>query len=208
MEKNEKPEEVLEFLLKKDPKLIPYFKHKHVSLRDKPGNPFKEIVRIILSQMLSNTAAELIFQRVLSLQKLHLEFSPKVYLEIEPSDIRKCGVSQLKVNATRNIAEVCTRAPLYFSDLEDNSDNDIVDQLVDLKGVGNWTANIFLMSYYQRCDVFPAGDATLKKAVSHIYQIDIRANQRQFDEITNMWSPYRSYVSRCLWDAVDSGKIK
>lgn len=153
-----------------------------------PSRYLQELCDTIVSQQLSRAVADTIWTRVLELFPNRL-MTEKILLELSDEDLRACGLSSSKVKYLQNIA----KAKVDFSRFPNLSDQEIHDQLIQIKGVGPWTVEMFLMFTLGRADVFSYGDLGLKKARQ-------KWSGLQDPEV---WSPFRSYASMILWRSLE-----
>lgn len=159
------------------------------------------LVETIISQQLSNKAAETIFDRFLERHNLSFGFQP-VDLVATQETIRECGVSNAKAKFILSIRDALILNIDFFHELSVLSDEEVERQLVKLKGVGVWTARILMISLYGRLDVFPYNDGTLVTAIKLMGY-----NSQSVEEISSAWTPYRSIAAKLLWNAYDKGLL-
>lgn len=193
--------------LSKDPvmkKLIAIF--GEIKLReDNEIDLFEDLVESIISQQLSTKAADTISKRFKLLFGKSFP-SPLKILEMPDDRIRECGISYSKIKYIKGIAEAVKSNSLNLSELAKLSDEKVLDELVKLKGVGKWTAEMFLMFSLNRSDIFSMGDLGLRNAVAKLYGVD-RDNLKAIEKISKKWSPYRTIACRYLWNSLDNKPI-
>ena len=195
--------EIRGHLAEADPILKPYLSINLPSnTENKPD--FFVLSRLIVNQQLSGKVANSIFGRINELPTLNENYSPVTMLKVKPDELHRCGVSKSKAQCILSLSELLVREPQFFDNLKPLDDAELLASLVELKGVGSWTASLFMMSYYQRMDIFPYGDASLRKAVSIIYGDKYVRNEEEFSKITLQWSPFRTFVARLFWKAIDT----
>jgi 3-methyladenine DNA glycosylase/8-oxoguanine DNA glycosylase len=161
--------------------------------------PFMALAEAIASQQLSVKAADTIFARFCDLFSPDRLPDPVRLLALDPEAVRRAGFSRPKVVYLRDLAArvVEDRLPLDRLHLED--DETVLNQLVAVKGIGVWTAEIFLMFRLRRPDVFPADDLGLVKAAQRIYGLRKRPDRKRLLTIAESWRPYRSVAAWYLW---------
>lgn len=161
-------------------------------------DPFARLVVAICNQQLSQASAAAIEERLFD----RFEVSPASMLSAEEAALRDVGLSGQKVEYVRNVAAAFDDGRLSVAAFETMTDEEVVDALTEVKGIGEWTAEIFLMFVLAREDVFPVGDLGIRKGMASLYgyEVEDRAGMRQHAEA---WRPYRSYASRYLWRAYD-----
>ena len=163
---------------------------------------FTSLIKIIIGQQLSGSAAKTIVSRVED--RLNKKtFNPKDIENISNEDLRSCGISNAKINYIKGLSEILLKEPTYFENLKQNNEEEILKQLCEIKGIGLWTASIFAMGSLHYDNIFPYGDATLMKAINIIYGENI-----VIEKVISNWSPYKSFGCRVLWQWVDKGMPK
>lgn len=162
---------------------------------------FERLVRAIIGQQLSTKAATTIFERVknavkgdLSARTLHLFSGEK---------LKACGLSRAKVSYIQDLAEKTVSGKLKLCALEKMSNEEVTHALVAVKGVGVWTAEMFLMFSLARPDVFPVGDLGIRKAIVKLLCHDM--TKEEMVEFAIRWKPYRTVASYYLWKYLDEG---
>ncbi|ORU90573.1 MAG: hypothetical protein A6F71_06310 [Cycloclasticus sp. symbiont of Poecilosclerida sp. M] len=165
--------------------------------------PLESLVHAIISQQLSVKSASAIRKRVHALLPAGENFTPENISAINDEDLRAAGLSQAKVRTVNAITEFSLNEDNDFYALHNHTDKHIKDQLCSIKGVGPWTADIFLMFGLQRFDVFASGDLGLRKAIRLLYQLDELPSPQQCDVYSKKWQPYRTIAAWHLWRTVD-----
>jgi len=157
---------------------------------------FGGLVRIIAAQQLSNKAAAAIVAR---LQDAETPLTPEGARELADHDARRFGLSRPKLRYIRGIAEAVHTGELDFDRLAEADDDAVLHQLTALKGVGRWTAEIFLLFALERPDVFPAQDLALQAAGQRLKGLADRPDAPALRGIAEAWRPHRSAAARFLW---------
>jgi DNA-3-methyladenine glycosylase II len=166
-----------------------------VPLRLRAGG-FEGMSAIITSQLLSVASANAIHNR---LKNLLDEISAENYLELSKEDIRGCGYSEAKYKTMRIVAKAELDKILNYDELGLLPVKEAMTNLTSLKGIGVWSAEIYLLFCVGHGDIFPAGDLVLQKMLTHILELEERPNEKQVREIVASWSPYKGAASRLLW---------
>lgn len=169
-------------------------------------NLFDDLISSIVSQQLSVKAADTIYKRFKNLFG-GVTPTPEQILEVPDEKIRECGISYSKIKYIKGIAKAVKEGGLDISGLPNLSDQKAVEELTKLKGIGLWTAEMFLMFSLKREDIFSLGDIGLRNAVARLYNID-RDDLKKIEEISLKWSPYRTHASRYLWKSLDNTPLK
>jgi DNA-3-methyladenine glycosylase II len=161
------------------------------------GDHFTTILRAIVGQQLSAKAAETIFQRIAALHPNGRKILPKDILGMPDANLRAAGLSNAKTLYVKDLAARVESGELNFARLIRKPDDDIVDALVAVKGIGRWTAEMFLIFRLGRPDVWAIDDLGLRNAVKNLYKIEPK--KPQLIEIAEPWRPWRSVASWYLW---------
>jgi DNA-3-methyladenine glycosylase II len=160
-------------------------------LRRRPDG-FAELLAAIVSQQVSTSAARAIWTRIEALGVVDAAL-------IETStdeELRACGLSRQKIRYARAIVE----SAIDFAALRTLSDDEVVACLVQVKGIGVWTAEIYAMFSLGRPDVFAPGDLALRDAAHRLFELPERPGERALREMARAWSPWRSVAARILWE--------
>ena len=168
----------------------------------KTEDPFVDLVESIIGQQLSGKAADTIFGRFKKLFPGDIITAEKL-IKLDTEKIREAGISYSKIKYIKGIAHEIVDGNLDLNKLEKLSDQEVIDELVKLKGVGVWTAEMFLMFTLLRPDVFSAGDLGLQNAVVRHYKLKNKPGKEELLEISSKWSPHRTLASRILWRSLE-----
>lgn len=187
--------------LKKDPKLakIIYQVGKYeISL---VKNPYKSLIDAIITQQLSGAAADSISKKF---QKLYQRY-PKPINVINTSDskLRSVGLSKMKVTYIKDLSEKIQSKELRISSLKDRSDEEVISRLTQVKGIGRWTAEMFLIFSLGRLDVLPVGDLGLRKGIQRLYSMPELPEKDKIEEIAERWRPYRTVATWYIWKSLN-----
>ena len=166
---------------------------------------FRNICRTIVGQQLSGKAAHSIWKRFESLfpQK---KVSPKKILLYSDEELRDAGMAYAKVYALKDLAEKVTNKTVRLKKLSTLDDQGVYDELIQVRGIGPWTIEMFMMFSLGREDLFSYGDLGLIKGIQKIHNLKKKPTERQLNRITKKWSPYRTYAALILWHHVDQKK--
>jgi DNA-3-methyladenine glycosylase II len=169
----------------------------------KPPDYFIDLVESIIGQQLSGKAADTIFGRFKKLFPKE-QITPDYLLKIPDKKIRDAGISFSKISYIKGIAKAVKDKEIDLDKLEKLSDQEVIDELVKLKGVGEWTAEMFLMFSLLRTDIFSTGDLGLQNAVVKLYGLKEKPTKKELLEISAKWSPHRTLASRYLWQSLNN----
>lgn len=159
--------------------------------------PFEHLIRIITGQQLSVKAAATIYERVNEF--LGKNYQPIDVLNTSNEDLRSLGLSRSKSTYVKSVAEAAIENGSAFKNFKELPDAEVIKILTNIKGLGIWSAQMFLMFQMKRPDVFAPGDLGLKKAMSNLYGYSLAENDKFYDEKAKVWSPYRTLASLHLW---------
>ena len=164
-------------------------------------NPFRHLVRIIAGQQLSVKAAATIYSRV----EFHLGkgYSPQDVLNCSDPELRELGLSNSKVKYVKAVAEAAGPDCINFIDMHKMSNDEVIEILTEIKGIGVWSAQMFLMFQLQRKDVFAPSDLGLKKAMSILYGYPMEGSEKLWSKRAEKWSPFRTLASLHLWKSLE-----
>ena len=156
------------------------------------------LVYSIIGQQISGYAAQAIAGRLQERFGGRMP-SPAELLTLEPADFRAIGFSGRKVEYVRSLAEHIISGELQVDHLDKLSDDEVRDQITASRGLGRWTADMFLLINLERPDILPIGDLGIRSAVQRLYRLDHLPSQREVDTIGEQWRPNRSLASFYLW---------
>ena len=182
--------------------------HPHIHLQRR-GDPFTTLARAIVGQQISVKAAETIWQRFASTVAPDLKFTGRSRLDpraVQVSDelaLRRCGLSGRKVEYLRDLAGHFVSGALDPKAWRRMDDDALIAALVEVKGIGRWTAEMFLMFHELRADVLPVGDIGLQKAIALHYHGGQRPTTKAMHDLALAWRPYRSVATWYLWRSLD-----
>jgi DNA-3-methyladenine glycosylase II len=171
--------------------------------RGRPLEPYGALVRSIVGQQLSTKAARSIYGRLEELFGGKTP-SPAELLAADPEEVRSVGLSRPKVAYLRSLAEHVESRELELDQLSELPDEDVTEQLTAVKGLGQWTADMFLIFHLGRPDVLPVGDLGIRRAVEREYGLDELPDAARLTEIGEPWRPQRSLASLYLWRSLDN----
>jgi DNA-3-methyladenine glycosylase II len=166
-----------------------------------PRDPFEALCMSIASQQLSTKAADTIFRRFCDLFP-NRKPTPIVVMTLTDQEIRAVGFSRPKVTFIKDLAAHVLDGRLDLRRLKKHPDDEVMRQLVAVKGIGRWTAEIFLMFRLGRPDVFPADDLGLMNAVQRVYGLRQRPDAKKLRKMGEAWKPHRSVAAWYLWQSL------
>ena len=178
-------------------------RHGPCTLGAKKRDPFHTLATSIISQQLSSKAADTIASRVETLVGSRGRLKPEHLRKATQEQLRGCGLSNSKAKWLLAIAQTTHSGALSFRSLASMSEADAVKTLDALPGVGQWTAEMFLIFALDKLDIFSMGDVGLRRAVNRLYNGGRKLSDRRTQELAERWAPYRSVASWYLWRMTD-----
>lgn len=193
----------VEYLSRVDNVLGDVIKTQKISRPQKVSNLFLDLVETIIGQQLSVKAARTIINRFFELFGDKTEITPEKMLKTDKELLRSKGISYQKISYIQSLATHILEGKLKLDILDQLPDDVVKRELVQVKGIGEWTAEMFLIFSLARPDVFSVGDLGLRTAIGKLYGID-REDKDEILKISQKWSPYRSTASLYLWSSLDN----
>ena len=191
-------DEALDALASRDRRLAALIaEHPRCPLDRRRGTAFETLAGSIISQQLSTAAARTIGNRVRALAGGRL--TPAACVRLSNDALRKAGLSAAKTRYLQGLARAAATGALNFRALAQRADADVVDALTDYTGVGEWTAQMFLMFGMRRPDIAAPGDLGLQRGLQLLHGLDRRPAPDEFVALMAPWRPYRSVASWYLW---------
>ena len=173
------------------------------SRRGRPADAYGALLRSIVGQQLSTKAARTIYTRLTELFGGRAP-APSELLDTNPDRIREAGLSRAKVAYLRDLAEHIERGELDLEALPELDHAEVAAQLTAVKGLGQWTVDMFLIFHLGRPDVLPVGDLGIRRAVQIRYGLEALPDAKQLGQIADAWRPYRSLACLYLWSSLDN----
>jgi DNA-3-methyladenine glycosylase II len=168
---------------------------------ERPADAYGALLRAIVGQQLSTKAARTIYGRVRDLFGGRTP-SPGVLLEASEEELRACGLSGRKVEYVRDLAAHVLSGELELDRLGELGDEEAIAEIVAVRGLGQWTAEMFLLFHLERPDILSGGDLGIRKAVQVEYRLTEMPPPARVLEIGEAWRPYRSLASLYLWESL------
>ncbi|MFQ5536296.1 MAG: DNA-3-methyladenine glycosylase family protein [Gemmatimonadota bacterium] len=164
-------------------------------------DPFRYLVRSIVYQQLAGAAARTIHGRVL--EALRGEVTPEKVLRVRDTTLRQAGLSQNKLAAIRDLAHKVCDGTVALHDLEERTDAEVEERLVQVRGIGPWTAHMFLLFHLRRPDVWPVGDLGVRSGYARIHGLDEAPFQKEMSPLGEPYRPWRSAAAWYCWRALE-----
>lgn len=165
------------------------------------NDAFFSLSRSIVAQQISVHAAEAVWQKLIT----HVgTMTPDAVTSQTEDSLRGCGLSRPKARYLLGLAEDFTKGALDLELWHRMDDNAVIERLVQVKGIGRWTAEMFLIFHLLRPDVLPVGDIGIQKAIANHFNGGVRPDPDEMDAIAEPWRPWRSVASWYLWRSLDA----
>lgn len=165
------------------------------------GDAYAALLRTVIGQQLSTKAAATIHGRVLELYGGRNP-TPQELLDTDTSELRGAGLSGRKVEYLRSLAEHVLDGRLEVDRLDKLPDAEVIDEIVAVRGLGEWSAQMFLMFFLERPDVLPTGDLGIRRAVQLSYGLDELPAPEELERIAEPWRPHRTLACIYLWESL------
>jgi 3-methyladenine DNA glycosylase/8-oxoguanine DNA glycosylase len=165
-----------------------------------PDGPFAALVRAIVFQQLAGRAAQAIFGRVRA--AVGDALTPEALAAVSDADLRAAGLSRNKLLSLRDLTAKVLDGTVVLNRTSRRSDEELVAQLTTVRGIGRWTAEMYLMFQLRRLDVWPVDDLGIRQGYGLIWGLDPAPTAKQLDPLGERFRPYRSVVARYCWVAV------
>jgi len=175
--------------------------------RVKRTDSYRALVEAIVWQQLSIKAAATIYDRLLALFPVDRGLTPRAVGTMRRDRLRKAGLSWAKVDYLKDLSAKVNRGALNLTDLESETDDDVIEALTSVKGIGRWSADMFLMFRLGRPDVLPVGDLGIVKAMQRAYRMRKPPAPERMLKIARPWRPYRSVASWYLWASAENALL-
>ena len=178
-------------------KLIQTYGNEYLNLN---SNYFHSLINSIIGQQISVSAADSMKTKFFKLKR---NITPQTVSKLRTTDLRKCGLSRQKILYIRNISKFFLQNKKFIKNISNSSEEEIYNNLIEIKGVGNWTIHMFLMFSYGSSNIFPTGDLGFLKAISKLYKVQLPISERKLKLLYKKWSPYSSQATWYLWRSLD-----
>ena len=187
--------------LKKDPKLAKIIKQVGPFKIKITKNRFQSLIESIVTQQLSGAAANSIMKKF---RKLYNPRFPKPIDVIHSStpNLRKTGLSRMKIMYIKELSKKIEKNEINLKTISNLSDDEVISKLTEVKGIGRWTAEMFLIFSLGRLDILPVDDLGLKKGIQFMFSLDELPKGEQIEKLAQKWRPYRTVATWYLWKSL------
>ncbi|MDB5210154.1 MAG: DNA-3-methyladenine glycosylase 2 family protein [Sediminibacterium sp.] len=185
-------------LAKKDPHIKEIIEqHGYPPVWSRKAN-FETLIHIILEQQVSLASAKAALNK---LKEKIGTVTPRKLLLLSDEELKACYFSRQKIVYARSLANAIEDGELSIKKLQTLSDDEIRSVLTKIKGIGNWTVDVFLMMVLHRTDLFPTGDIALMNSVKHVKQLPAHTTKEEIVELAELWRPHRTVAAFVFWHA-------
>jgi DNA-3-methyladenine glycosylase II len=188
-------------VLREDPVMARLIE-RHDPYEEPDWTAYERLCISIIYQQLSTASAAAIRERVFEL--VDGELTPEAVLEAETDALRAAGLSGQKIEYLRNAGRAFIKNDYTRTGLADCSNAEVVDQLTEIKGVGEWTARMYLLFVLRRPDILPLGDLAVRRGIEQLYGDGEELTRAEMRSIAEQWRPYRSVATRYIWADYES----
>ena len=192
-------------LSKRDPVIRKIIKKYNKSFLTTKSKPFFSICRTIVGQQISVKAADSIWLRFE--KKCNKKIKPETVLKLSRQNLKSVGLSRQKVSYLKNTAKNFKNKSFDIKNLKKMNDQDAINYITQLKGLGVWSAQMFLMFNLNRADIYPTDDIGLLKAISLNYKTSYPPNKKFLDKISRLHSGYRTVLTWYMWRSIDPVEV-
>lgn len=168
-------------------------------------NYFESLTRSIIFQQLSGKAAGTIYKRFLNIFPSDSFPLPREVLKTEETQLRSVGLSYRKASYVLALAEAFNSQSFLPKDLDKLNNIQISELLIQIRGIGQWTADMFLIFSLNRLDIIPLTDLGIQKGMKEFFNLNVLPSDKKMSRLSNKWKPYRSIASLYMWKIVDDG---
>lgn len=197
---------ILNHFKKNDPVIFAILNTFDFFAKIQPKSPslyYPHLMENIIGQQLSTKVADVITQRFYQLFP-NPQIHPDEVLAIPDQDFRSIGMSFAKIKYVKDLSQKTLDKILLYDQFPQLDDEEIITQLTQVKGIGRWTAEMFLIFSLGRENVYSPGDGGLQRAMKTLYEVDQKKQTTQLEKLLATWHPYKSYASLALWRSLDN----
>jgi DNA-3-methyladenine glycosylase II len=186
-------QKIITFLSKKDEKLKSILDNLGQPIIQKRQEGFASMCHIILEQQVSIESAKACY---LKLENYLHQLTPEIIYQAPDHELKSCGISRQKIVYLKDLASKVLSNEINFESFSSKTETQIREELITIKGVGNWSIEVYLMFCLQLPDVIPLGDIAIRNTLKELYHCQ---TLEEMEQITNHWKPYRTFASFLIW---------
>ena len=189
--------------LNKDTKMHKLIKDYGVPHFELKNDYFYSLMHSIVYQQLNGKVANIIFQRLINLLPSN-QVLPKQVLMLSKEEMRQAGLSLQKINYIKNLADYFDNNLFDYNKIKKMSNEEISAELIQIKGIGQWTVDMFLIFTLNRIDVMPYTDLGIQKGIKTLYNLNNLPTKKELESFSMKWKPYRTVACWYLWKVADN----
>tara|TARA_B000000557_G_scaffold89064_1_gene71986 strand:+ start:861 stop:1481 length:621 start_codon:yes stop_codon:yes gene_type:complete len=193
-------EKAKKYLIQKDKRLGKIINSYPMDFLFSKSDPFYTLARSIVGQQISVKAAQAVWDKF---EKKVITVNPSNVKNMHYMRLKSCGLSRQKINYLKSLSDAFLKKKIKPDEWKNYSDEKIIDELITIKGVGRWTAEMYLIFNLCRPDVFPADDLGLIKGICNCYKMDYPIEKNKAITMSEKWKPYRSVATWYFWRSLD-----
>ena len=171
--------------------------------RGRPDDAYGALVRTIVGQQLSTKAAHTIYNRLTAIFGDRPP-RPEELISTNEDELRAAGLSRPKIRYLRDLADHVISGEMDFDAMQSLPDEDVAEKIMAVKGLGRWSADMFLMFHLGRPDILPVGDLGIRRAVERVYKLPEMPGPDELRNLAGPWQPHRTLASFYLWESLDA----
>src|SRR5262245_15164749 len=196
-------------LMRRDPVLAPVIKkyRERSLIEGPPADPFSALVRTIVGQQLSTKAAATIHGRLIALMPAGMA-TPEAIAALDDTELRRVGMSRQKSAYLRDLAAKSASGEMQLASLSEMTDEQVIEAITKVKGLGRWSAEMFLMFRLRRPDVLPVDDLGIVNAIHRLYKLRKKPTADRIKKIGEAWRPYRTVACWYLWRSLENVPVE
>jgi len=191
-------------VLEKDFEMQKLIKNYGLPSFEPKNDYFQSLMHSIVFQQLNGKVANIIYQRLISLLPSN-KITPKKVLVLTNEEMRKAGLSSQKINYIKNLANYFDTNHFDSNKVRKMTNEEISEELIKIKGIGQWTVDMFLMFTLNRSDIIPYSDLGIQKGMKILFNLNTLPTKDEMKNISIRWKPYRTVACWYLWKIVDDG---
>lgn len=194
----------VQFLIQSDEKLAILIKNIKTCSITIEEDDFKCLIKYIIGQQISDKTREVIWQK---LNEKYERITPEVMYKTNDDELKSLGICRQKVNYIKNLSFAILNKEINFKEFKKLTNEEIIKKLVKIKGIGNWTVEMYLIFSLSRENVLSKGDNTIQRVLKWMYNLEELPNKKEVEQYFNKWLDYSTIVSAYFWEAIAKNTI-
>ena len=194
----------VQFLIQSDEKLAILIKNIKTCSITIEEDDFKCLIKYIIGQQISDKTREVIWQK---LNEKYENITPEVMYKTNDDELKSLGICRQKVNYIKNLSFAILNKEINFKEFKKLTNEEIIKKLVKIKGIGNWTVEMYLIFSMSRENVLSKGDNTIQRVLKWMYNLEELPSKKEVEQYFNKWLDYSTIVSAYFWEAIAKNTI-